>query len=206
MQPNQAHIPFLLIVLIAVGGCQPTETPNRPGAALVTVREEPSGDPWPVRRIFAIQTAQRTWRVVSPADSTGSARQSWTVEVPGQTGREVADWLTAMGEIDTILVSPDGSLAATVSVGEGHPVLEVFDLDALAAGQRKKLLYVDPYPGTIHLVRWDGSGLWFQSEMDLSELSHTGRAVNRDPAEPEGPMVSFRWQPGLGAPLAAGQD
>jgi hypothetical protein len=206
MQPKRTQALALALLLVAVGGCQPTEPSVESTAASVTIEQVPEGPDRPARREFTIRTASATWHVVSPGSSTSSQSQLWTMASADGTRRKVADWLTAMGEIDTVLISPDGASVATVSVGEGHPVLEVFDLEALAAGQRDPLLCVDPYPGTIHLVKWDRNGLWFQSEMDLTRLNQAGRAVNQDPAEPEGPMASFRWQPGLDGPALRASD
>lgn len=75
-------------------------------------------------------------------------------------------------------ISPDGRYLAVVSVGEGHPVLDVLDLARVLAGTHgdRSLLTIDPYPGSIELAGWRGGCLRVRSDRPLAEgLDASGR-------------------------------
>jgi hypothetical protein len=83
----------------------------------------------------------------------------------------------------TILLSPDGRYLAVLSVGEGHPVLDILDLDRLLQGTHgdRSLFFVDPYPGAVELVGWEGSRLKVTSDRPLAGgLDASGRAAGMD--------------------------
>lgn len=84
------------------------------------------------------------------------------------------------------LSSPDGRYLAVLSVGEGHPILDILDIDRVVAGTHgdRSLLCVDPYPGMIELVGWEGGWLKVRSDRPLaSGLDASGRAPGMDIAE-----------------------
>lgn len=114
------------------------------------------------------------------------------------TEQEGARWFLREGDLErplpappvalfpvTLLPSPNGRHLAVVSVGEGHPVLDILDATRAAAGTHgdRSLLFVDPYPGTIELVGWRGGRLLVRSDRPLADgLDASGRAPGGDVA------------------------
>ncbi len=74
----------------------------------------------------------------------------------------------AMLLIDRLLASPSGRFLAVVSVGEGHPILEVFELRPILAGESAEaLVEINPYPGVLSLEGWRKNSLLFYSDRRL---------------------------------------
>ena len=71
--------------------------------------------------------------------------------------------------VDSMKASPDGRYLAVMSVGEGHPVIEVVDLPQLLKQQQYTVLHsINPYPGVAYLERWQGTELHIASDMLLT--------------------------------------
>ncbi len=93
-----------------------------------------------------------------------------------------------IGSISTVLMliadinaSPDGKFLAVISVGEGHPILEVVNLPLLLQEKQYNVLYeIDPYPGVIEIRTWEGG--WLHVGSDVL-LTHRDRSTGRVPAE-----------------------
>ena len=85
----------------------------------------------------------------------------------GQSARTLACDATALHQIDQIIPSADGHWLAVLSVGEGHPWLEIVDLPALRRGEYRATCSVNPYPGVLSLVAWLGEALRIGSDVDL---------------------------------------
>ena len=93
--------------------------------------------------------------------------------------------LSSFYQVDTLLPSPDGKYLAVTSVGEGHPMLEVVDLDVLRGqGKYTVLQELNPYPGVISIVHWDGSQLLLSSDVPLDEMKK-GVDITADQLLPE---------------------
>lgn len=104
----------------------------------------------------------------------------WSVVCESQETVDLGCALSAMVQAADLSVSPDRRWLAVVSVGEGHPFLEVVDLQALLAGQGyKALTTINPYPGTINLEGWTGTALLVTSDMPLPDLSPDGGAIDQ---------------------------
>jgi hypothetical protein len=96
---------------------------------------------------------------------------------------------TNLQSVHHLSVSPDDKMLAIVSVGEGHPYLEVFDLGDILANRDdeedrmiKPLRKIDPYPGYISVVGWKGDKLIVSSDMPLDRLDKKERrAPGPDP-------------------------
>jgi len=105
-----------------------------------------------------------------------------------------------LAHIQSVAIAPDGSRAAIVSVGEGHPVLSVYRLaDLLAEADRpgKRLpaeTSVDPYPLAIEEVRWlDSETIEFRSAIDFTRVDRELRRVGYDQATTDLPVRTWRW-------------
>lgn len=123
----------------------------------------------------------------------------WSLACESQETVDLGCALSAMVQAADLAVSPDRRWLAVISVGEGHPFLEVVDLQALLAGQGyKALTTINPYPGTINLERWTDTALLVTSDMPLPDLSPDGGAI--DQMLPE--VHTFALEPGAWAPRA----
>lgn len=95
----------------------------------------------------------------------------WFLSCAAEEPSDLGCGLAAMHDVVELLPSPDRAWIAVVSVGEGHPVLEVVDLQALlAGGSYRSCKTIDPYPGTITVSRWTAESLLVASDMPLSRL------------------------------------
>lgn len=79
--------------------------------------------------------------------------------------------LSAMRQVVAISASPDRKWLAVLSVGEGHPMLEVIALDVLRERREFRVMTtVNPFPGTIGIATWRAGELFVTSDMPLPEL------------------------------------
>jgi len=83
--------------------------------------------------------------------------------------REIGKGLSRLAEVNQLMASPDGKYLAVCSVGEGHPMIEIIDLNTLCTeGKFNTLQFIDPYPGTASIGKWNGSKLVLLSDMPLT--------------------------------------
>ena len=102
----------------------------------------------------------------------------WFLACVAEDAVELGCSIAAMNEVADLSVSPDRRWLAVISVGEGHPILEVIDLQVLAsAHEYRALASVNPYPGTVNLAGWTAHSLRVSSEMPLSELPVADAAI-----------------------------
>ncbi len=72
--------------------------------------------------------------------------------------------------ISDLKISDDSRYLAVLSVGEGHPLLEVIDISQLVQRKTYQVLQkVDPYPGTLIIDSWKDGQLYLKSDMLLTE-------------------------------------
>lgn len=109
----------------------------------------------------------------------------WFLVSGTRNNREIGHNLSQLAEVSQLMVSPDKKYLAVLSVGEGHPMVEVIDLKKLLAKNKYTALHViDPYPGTLSIERWDGSKLIVNSDVPLTQRKENGR-VDPDSILPE---------------------
>jgi len=90
--------------------------------------------------------------------------------------REIGSNLSCLYQVHQILPSPDNRYLAVLSVGEGHPMVEVIDLEKLRLQSKYAVLQtIDPYPGTVSIDRWDGAHLIVNSNAPLTQRKEDGR-------------------------------
>ena len=95
-------------------------------------------------------------------------------------------------------VSPDGRYLAVVSAGEGHPVLDVLILERVLDGTHGEHPFwtLDPYPGSVELVGWNGARLKVRSDRPLEAgRDGTGRPLGEAGT---GPWQAFILDPATG--------
>jgi hypothetical protein len=77
--------------------------------------------------------------------------------------------LSSLWQVDSLLPSPDGKYLAVLSVGEGHPILEIVDLQTLRTQKKYMVLKeLNPYPGIIYIQQWQPGQLIVESDMPLN--------------------------------------
>lgn len=127
---------------------------------------------------------------------TGSC---WSLLCKDRDAVDLGCGLSAMIQAVDLAASPDHRWLAVISVGEGHPFLEVVDLQSIVAGQGyKALATINPYPGTVNLEGWTDAGLRVTSDMPLADLSPNGGGI--DLMLPE--MKTFLLRPDAWKPEA----
>lgn len=118
-----------------------------------------------------------------PEDASGSG--GWRLRCQGVADRFLGDGLSAMYQVAQLLPSPDHRWLAVVSVGEGHPILEIVDAQKLLRQQEYAVAHeINPYPGTLLADRWDGDALLISSDVALELGERRDRAAS-DPLLPE---------------------
>ena len=84
----------------------------------------------------------------------------------------------SMSQISQVILSDEKHLLAVLSVGEGHPLLDLVSISALlsatpeTAKQFQPELTINPYPGNINIVSWDDCGLLIETDRLLSYKEH----------------------------------
>ncbi|MEP7008765.1 MAG: hypothetical protein ABJC13_00430 [Acidobacteriota bacterium] len=108
---------------------------------------------------------------VERKDPLDPSESCWSLACQGKRTTKIGCGVTALSEVGEISVSPDRKWLAVVSVGEGHPMLEVVDLLRFTEVHvYEPLTTVNPYPGTINLAGWETHTLLVSSEMPLDLL------------------------------------
>lgn len=97
---------------------------------------------------------------------------------------------TSLHNVWQVEISPQDEYMAVLSEGEGHPIVEIFEIkkifsqrDGLEDEMISSTLSVDPYPGTIWIRGWKSDTLLLiDSDMPLNFLDKKERRVPlRDP-------------------------
>jgi len=127
----------------------------------------------------------RILMVINTEDADGA---HWYLIEPFHNTFLGAD-IGVMTAVDQIMVSKDNKYLAVKSVGEGHPVLNIIDLNQFLEHKKFKSLYeIDPYPGyIINIEKWEEDNLLIESDALLShskdEFGHVPRCLLFSEAE-----------------------
>ncbi len=107
----------------------------------------------------------------------------WYILAENGNNQKLGSNLSQLMEVQLLSASPSKKYLAVLSVGEGHPMIEVVDLKLLKDKNKYKTLHiVDPYPGFVSFVGWYGERLILESDMPLNHRGKDGR-VNSDLAQ-----------------------
>ncbi len=99
--------------------------------------------------------------------------------------RKLGNDLCAFHQLDSLSASPAGEYLAVMSVGEGHPMVEVVDLKLLRQKGKYNVLHeINPYPGTISIEEWRGNQLILSSDVPLDQLKKN-KSINVDALSPK---------------------
>jgi hypothetical protein len=105
----------------------------------------------------------------------------WHLDCAQKPPQQLACDLSAMHQIDSIVAAPNRKYLSVVSVGEGHPILEIVALKPLLdQGSYQVACTINPYPGTLTSVDWQGDRLSIHSDVDLALKGIEQRADSID--------------------------
>lgn len=107
------------------------------------------------------------------------SQKTWRVE----TIKNIPE--TALRNVWQVEISPKDEYLAVLSEGEGHPIVDIFELkkifmprDGLEDEMISPILTVDPYPGTIWIKGWQSDTLLLiESDVPLTFLDKKERRV-----------------------------
>jgi hypothetical protein len=127
---------------------------------LMVITDERKGQAW--------YKTQKTWRI--------------------ETIKNIPE--TALHNVWQVEISPKDDYVAVLSEGEGHPMVEIFELkkifrqrDGLEDEMISPIVTIDPYPGTIWIKGWQSDTiLRIESDVPLTLLDkHERRVPFQDP-------------------------
>jgi hypothetical protein len=89
--------------------------------------------------------------------------------------------LTQMHQITSLSTSPNHQWLAVISVGEGHPILELVNLPMfIDRHQYSTDCIINPFPSTLNIIGWDRTGLLIESDVDLAAKSSTAILLEKN--------------------------
>lgn len=93
---------------------------------------------------------------------------TWFILTPSGN-RKVRQSPSSLVQVSEIKPSLDRRFLAILSVGEGHPILDLVDLTKLITENETRMIAsVNPYPGTINIRGWSGDRLIVESDALLT--------------------------------------
>ncbi|MBK8287101.1 MAG: hypothetical protein IPK97_20800 [Ahniella sp.] len=118
-------------------------------------------------RLLQVQVAQQCHLDVDIR--TDGSEACWTMVCDAEPARRLGCDLSALHQIYDVQLAPDGQHLVVMSVGEGHPMLEVVTAEPLFdRGDYRAQCTLNPYPGTFGIVTWQDNGLLVVSDVDLA--------------------------------------
>jgi hypothetical protein len=164
-------------------------------------------EPGNVRRISVRSSTCREIRVI---ERTGPMPADALAVVDAQGRLAVLPLPRELAEIQEVAVSPDKDMALVVSVGEGHPWINLYRLaDWLAPlppdGEGiEPRLSMDPYPHAWTEIAWrSGREIAFRSSGDYTRFD---RATRRPGGSPDDPVRDWIWHTTTDAVRFGGGD
>lgn len=149
-----------VVVLVVASGCsskQPRGQVRVPAEILCCLERPPGGDE--VLCYLNTDVQEHRWFGFRQGSS-----QPWPVEIP-----LAGSWVRAA------LFSPDGRFLAVLLAEEGHPIVAVLRAQDGPGMAWEFVGSMDPYPGSIRMVRWRGEKLVLEADVDLT-IPSGGRA------------------------------
>lgn len=129
--------------------------------------------------------------------NSSNAGPQWFL-LKGEGNQHIGSISPGFNIIASLRASENGQYLAVLSIGEGHPIIDVIDANQLLLKKTYQVVqHIDPYPGTILLDTWHGTLLQVKSDMMLTERdSKTGRV----PSD-----MNLSWQETFSINVATGQ-
>jgi len=129
--------------------------------------------------------------------NTSNAGPQWFL-LKGDGNQHIGSISPGFNIIANLKSSENGQYLAVLSVGEGHPVIDVIDANQLLSKKTYQIVqHLDPYPGTILLDAWKGMILQVKSDMLLTERDQKTGRVPSD--------MNLSWQETFSLNVVTGQ-
>lgn len=110
----------------------------------------------------------------------------------------------SLSNVSDFQISPAQSFLAIVSIGEGHPILDVIELKPLLEQKiEKSLLSINPYPGFIHIEKWQQEQLIVVTDRLLTYSTSTETGKGYPLSLSDGEKFSLEIPTGKITPLTA---
>jgi hypothetical protein len=122
---------------------------------------------------FVLQTlANDSYLLILQKNGYEDSPSTWYQQKDGET-RYLGEDLSALRQVVEVHAAANGQWLAVLSVGEGHPILEVVDLPKLQQGTYQVFKEFNPYPGSIWAEQFsaDGQHLLFSATVDMKKLA-----------------------------------
>ncbi len=92
----------------------------------------------------------------------------WFILTPSGN-KKMPESPSSLAYVSEIKPSLNHRFLAVISVGEGHPILDIIDLPKLLTeNETRTIITVNPYPGSINITRWSGNRLIVKSDALLT--------------------------------------
>jgi len=88
----------------------------------------------------------------------------------GKDGRnfKIVPDSSAFVSVYDVKVSENSKYLALMMVGEGHPWIEIYDLQKLISESKQELIAdINPYPGNLNIIGWKNNILMFESDINF---------------------------------------
>ncbi|GAK52859.1 hypothetical protein U14_04116 [Candidatus Moduliflexus flocculans] len=129
--------------------------------------------------------------------NTNNAGPQWFL-MKGEGNQHIGSISPGFNIISSLKSSENGEYLAVLSVGEGHSVVDVIDVNQLLSKKMYQIVqHIDPYPGTISLDVWKGMVLQLKSDMLLTERD---KKTGRIPVD-----MNLSWQETFSLNVATGE-
>lgn len=128
---------------------------------------------------FIVQSLDNeAYLLILQKNSYEASPSTWYWQKNGET-RYLGEDLSALRQVVQVQASATSGVTAAatwlavLSVGEGHPILEVVPLSALLQGNYQVFKALNPYPGSIwpEAFSADGQSLHFRATVDMKKLA-----------------------------------
>lgn len=138
-------------------------------------------------------------REIRVIEKSGAMAADVLVAIDAQGRLVIPPLLRELAQIQDVIISPDKGMALIVSIGEGHPWINVYRIAdwmaPAAAGSEgvEPRRSMDPYPYAWTDIRWrKGNEVRFRSEGDYNRFN---RATRRPGESRDGQARDWGWFP-----------
>ncbi len=116
-------------------------------------------DTWDQLGVMQLKEGVLWYEMLHPSESSHGDtdaevwKKRWRFLPAGKDEWVQLDINQSMSQLRNLAVSPDRKYLAMLTSGEGHPILDIFDLTGLLEKRAAKPLHtVDPYPGWVEII------------------------------------------------------
>lgn len=98
----------------------------------------------------------------------------WLIFSGFTTNQRLEAQPNSMSIVSDILVSPARKYVAISSVGEGHPIIDVVELESLLDNKEPHpFVSINPYPGVVNVDKWEGEKLLINCDTLITDKNQS---------------------------------